>query len=167
MCNSNMKKILAFLFAIWLTPALAQIAQTGAGLAKPVSGAAFVGPADAIASPTACYSLRACASALRGTKVANVCNSTGGVDVGCADMLSDATTGDLVPATISLISCPGANCTVKTLYDQIGSNCSGPCDVTNATVANRPTLTTSCGALSKAFCMAFSGTQQLINATSS
>lgn len=121
-------------------------------------GAAFVGPVDAIASPLGCWSLRACSSALRGQKVANVCNSTGGVDVGCADMLSDATTGDLVSQTISSITCPGANCTVKTLYFQTGSfACTSACDLTQATVANRPTLTTSCGALSKAFCMAWAG----------
>lgn len=103
----------------------------------------------------------ACNSAKRGTKVANICNSTGGVDVGCADLSSDAITGNLVSATVSGIACPGANCTIKIWYDQIGSACTGPCDATQATVATRPTLTTSCGSLGKAFCAAFSGSQFL------
>jgi hypothetical protein len=120
--------------------------MTGAGRGTP-GGGAYTGPGD-VTTWKMFWSLRAYSSASRGTKLVNVCNSTGGVDVGCADMLSDATTGNLVSATISGITCPGANCTVKTLYDISGQNfCTSgtaPCDVTQATVASRPTLTANC-----------------------
>jgi hypothetical protein len=144
-----MRNLLTFLIALAAialgvcTPASAQsIGFRTAILSKPPA-AAYKGPGD-VTTWQVFWSLRAYSAATRGTKLANVCNSTGGVDVGCADMLSDAVTGNLVSATVSGITCPGANCTVKTLYDQVGTFCSGPCDVTNATVANRPTLTANC-----------------------
>lgn len=159
-----------FAYLLFCSAAFAQVGQIPSWPPlQRFSSTAFVGPVDAVASPLGCWSLRACTSALRGNAVANVCNSTGGVDVGCADMLSDVSTGDLVPATINGISCPGANCTVKTLYFQTGSlSCSSACNFTQATVANRPTLTASCGALSKAFCMAWAGsTTQLTSPATS
>jgi hypothetical protein len=116
------------------------------------SGAvAFTGPGDIQTSGVvAWYGLRAYSAAKRGSAVANVCNSTGGVDVGCADMLSNASTGALVPQTISGIPCPGANCTVKIIYDQSGANsctvnsvANSPCNIGTVTVASRPTLTTT------------------------
>ena len=98
---------------------------------------AYSGPGDlGIASVYRWGGLRAYSAATRGTAAVNVCNSTGGTDVGCGDLSTDATTGQLVAATISGITCPGANCTVKTLYDQTGNGH----DWTQATVANRPTL---------------------------
>lgn len=129
-----------------VTDSLTTVANCGSSFTLTIAaGSAYTGPGDINGAAVAWYGLRAFNAAKRGTKVANVCNSTGGVDVGCADLLSDVTTGALVPATVSGITCPGANCTVKTLYDQAGTNCSGTtaCDVTQATVANRPTLTTA------------------------
>jgi hypothetical protein len=121
-----MRKLLTFLIALAsialgaYTSASAQsIGVRTAILSKPPA-AAYKGPDD-VTTWQAFWSLRAYSAATRGTKLANVCNSTGGVDVGCADMLSDAVTGNLVSATISGITCPGANCTVKTLYDQVGT----------------------------------------------
>jgi hypothetical protein len=63
-------------------------------------------------------------SASRGNKLYNICNSTGGTDVGCADIFSSATTGLTVPATVGGITCPAASvtvCTVKTWYDGTGN----------------------------------------------
>jgi hypothetical protein len=125
----------------FIAPAHAQLSQTHAGGVAGGGGPppAFVGAGD-IRSFTAWWSnSRAYSLATRGNPLINVCNSTGGTDVGCADMVTNATTGVLTPATISGISCPGANCTVRTYYDQTGggNNC------TQATIANRNVLTAS------------------------
>lgn len=134
-------KWLALALSLLLTSAQAQV-----GLPFPGPGAViasnYIGLGDVISGAQAYWGLRAYSSATRGNRFANVCNSTGGVDIGCADMFTSATTGAVVPATISLIACPGANCTVKTLYDQSQANAclSTACDITQATVANRPTL---------------------------
>lgn len=119
------------------------------------AAAAYVGPGDVVSGAIAWGGLRAYSVAKAGNRFANVCNSTGGVDVGCADMVTSATTGAVVPATVSGIPCPGTNCTIRTLYDQTGNtNCSGTaCDWTQATVANRPTFSISCGTVS--ICMTF------------
>lgn len=93
----------------------------------------------------AAYGTRAFSAATRGSKLINACDSTGGVDVSCADMLSDVSTGDIVPKVIGGITCPSANCTVKIYYDISGAtNCTaGPvaCDLSSLTVASRATLT--------------------------
>ena len=106
-------------------------------LGAPASGgaAAYTGPGD-VTTFSQWYGIRAYSAAKRGTAAINVCNSTGGVDVGCADLSTDATTGKLVSATVSAITCPGTNCTIKTFYDQTG----GGGDCTQATVASRATL---------------------------
>lgn len=125
-------------------------------------GAAFTGMADIVPSPFACWSLRACSAATRGTKALNVCNVA---DVACADLLTDGTTGSLVIPTIGGSSCSIVSCTIKTAYDQSGAaNCTPACDVTQATIASRPTLVVSCvGGLP---CMACSGTQFLVSPAS-
>lgn len=116
-----------------------------------VGGATYQGPGDInTTGVVAWWGLRAFSAAKRGSAVANVCNSTGGVDVGCADMVSDATTGALIPQTISGIPCPGTNCTLKILYDQSGANsctvnsvAAQPCNVSQAVIANRPILSST------------------------
>ena len=103
----------------------------------------YTGPGDVVSGASAFWGLRAYNAASLGNKVANVCNSTGGVDVACADMFSSASTGLLVPLTIGGVACPQAStsvCSVKTWYDQTGNGN----DVTQATVANRPTVWASC-----------------------
>lgn len=111
----------------------------------------YTGPGDIVTFKT-WYGLRAYSAAKRGSKIANVCNSTGGVDVGCADMFSDPITGKLSAATINGITCPGPNCTIKTFYDQSGSlSCTtgtASCDLAQNSVGLRPTLVANCvGAL--------------------
>jgi hypothetical protein len=153
--------LIALIFAILFSwSASAQVPMTGAGLGVPASsGATYVGPGDLQAS-VAAWGLRAYSSATRGNKLINACNSTGGIDVGCADMLSDATTGLLVPATIATITCPGTNCTIKTWYDISGNtNCTGTaCDQTDAVISARATLTANC--LNTTFpCATYAGAQ--------
>jgi len=65
-----------------------------------------------------------------GAAVMNVCNITG-AQTGCTDILSDATTGEMVPTNVGGITCPGnANCAVKKWYDQNASGvCGGSCDL--------------------------------------
>lgn len=98
----------------------------------------------------------------------NVCNVA---DVACADLSSDATTGALVISTIGGVACGttvGVNvCTVKTLYGRGTAFCNGyttACDLTQATIATRPTLVPSCGGTGKP-CLACDGTQHIDNAT--
>jgi len=125
--------------AALIAPASAQVGMPWPGPGT-VHAAAYTGPGD-LATFSAWYGLRAFKGTDRGQKLINACDSTGGTDVACADMLSDATTGALVPATIGGITCPGTNCTVKTAYEKSGS---GVGDATQATVANRPALLSAC-----------------------
>jgi hypothetical protein len=107
--------------------------------------ASYHGPGD-IASYNVFYGLRAYSKATLGNAIANLCNSTGGADVTCADATSNPTTGALVIPSSLTTFCPGSVCTVKTLYDQTGGNaCSGSttCNVTQATVSKRPIIATS------------------------
>jgi hypothetical protein len=165
-----MKRILAALVVLlWASSAWAQLPLTGAGKGKPGGAApAYSGPGDLVAGVTAWWGIRAFNAAGRGTKVANICNSTGGTDVGCADFNSDATTGIIESKLVSGITCPGANCTVKILYDQSGAlSCTGTtaCDASQATVSSRPLLVASCiGSLP---CMTFNGSQTLSTGGSS
>jgi hypothetical protein len=138
----------AALFAILLaaSPAGAgSMPLLGAGKPAAAGGGGYTGPGDVVASAKAWYGLRAYSAATRGNALVNVCNSTGGTDVGCGDLFSDATTGAMVAATIGGITCPGANCTIKTWYDQTaGGNCTGSCDLTQSGITIRPTLVASC-----------------------
>lgn len=139
---------LALALALFPMLASAQSPQVRAavlGYQPPASAVAFQGPGD-VATYIVYYSLRAYSAAKRGNPVANICNSTGGVDVLCADATSDAVTGaTVIPGSVSSF-CPGAVCTVKTFYDQtVGLACTGgtTCNLTQATVATRPVLTAS------------------------
>ncbi len=102
------------------------------------AGATYTGPGDVVSGATFWYGLRAYSAADRGTHVANVCNNTGGVDVACADVASDATTGipPNFPTIVGVTCTNGAPhpCSVKTLYNK-GSTGG---DFTQATIAGRP-----------------------------
>lgn len=108
------------------------------------TGSSYTGPGDVITSNVIAYwGLRAYSSATRGNKLANVCDAS---DAHCVDMLSSATTGNAVIPS-SNPDCTSSGCTVKTLYDLTGNlacNSGTACDVTQATIANRPTLTVNC-----------------------
>ncbi len=133
-----------FLIALCLWPSLAHAAGWML-LAQPYSG-----PGNAAPNATVWYGLRAYSRATAGTKAANICNSG---DVACVD-ITTSPNGDFNVGTTqgAPLNCgsSGGTCTIKTLYDQIGTGCSGgPCNVTNATIANRPTLTFNCTATNK------------------
>src|ERR1035437_3647427 len=68
-------------------------------LESPPQAATYTGPLNLTGTGTnivACFSIRACSAALRGTKAIRACDAS---DVHCADVLSDATTGALVIPT--------------------------------------------------------------------
>jgi len=127
---------------------------------------AFAGLFDVAACGSNCdyWGTRAASAADKGNKLMNVCNVA---DVACADLSSDATTGDLVIGTIGGSSCSIVTCTVKTLYGRGTAFCNGyttACDLTQATIATRPTLVVNCGGTGKP-CLACDGTQHIDNTT--
>lgn len=130
---------------------------------KPGAAAPFQGVGDIVGSAKFYWGFRAYNAADKGNPLANICNSTGGIDVLCVDFSSDATTGYMNVTTIGGVACT-TNCTVKTLYDRIGTNCNGPagCDQSNPTVATRPVLVPSC--LNGFACMSCNGSQLLFTA---
>lgn len=136
----------------------AQVPTTGAGLGAPGGApAAYTGPLDVVGSNVVgCWALRACSSAARGNAAINVCNVS---DIACADWLTDASTGALVPTTVGGSSCAVVVCTVKTIYDQSGAlACAGStaCDLVDATINARGTLVANCINTSH-YCIAFTG----------
>jgi hypothetical protein len=149
---------LSLLAAVALrSPVAAQFNGCPAGFCSPqVTGAGgYTGPGDlSLGTATAFFGLRAYSAATRGTKVINLCDTSG---ANCADVLTNATTGVLnAPGTRGAVNCTtSGTCLIKIIYDQIGTNCSGVCDMNQTTTANMPVLSNSCGALSKTFCIAF------------
>ena len=104
-------------------------------------GSGSVGPGDLITFTKFWSNTRAYSVATRGQALVNVCNSTGGTDVLCADLSTSLTTGLVVPATISGITCPGnVNCTIRTFYNQVSP---GTSDTTQATISLRNTFNTT------------------------
>lgn len=131
---------------LWSTAAIGQNSLLHAGkIPSGGGGGGYTGPGDVVSGALVWYGLRAYSAATAGTKVANICNAS---DANCADI--NSTSGgnfDVTTATGSPLNCGGAGgtCTVKILYDQIGgSACGGNCDLSNSTIANRPTLSFSC-----------------------
>ena len=152
--------LVAALLVVFLLPAQTTI-NTGRHRVPKAASASYTGPGDVTSGALAWWGLRAYSSATRGTKAANVCNVA---DVACADLSTDASTGALIITTIGGSSCSIVTCTVKTLYDQSGgTNCTGSvaCDLTQATIGNRPTLVVSC--VSSLPCMAWTSGQSLVS----
>lgn len=132
---------------LWATIAHAQSIGSTSGISNATaSSASFTGPLDIASGSAACWSLRACSAALRGTKAINVCDVTGGTNNGCVDLVTDAVSGNLVTRIVGStpVTCPGTNCGIATMYDQPGTACSGACNVIQATVAAMPLLQANC-----------------------
>lgn len=138
------------IFALWLVltaAAIAQVPQTGAG----INGAStpppsYSGPGDVVASAVAWWGLRAYSAAYAASlgKIANICTP---LDAVCADVNSDASGNFNLSGTGSLLCNNSTSiCTIKTFYDQSGTNScsSAPCNVTQTTAASRLTLVTGC-----------------------
>src|SRR6266436_5012205 len=133
-----MKRLLTALLLLVPVPAAAQSMMTGVDRAD--AGATYVGPGNVISGAVTFWGLRAySASYASGLgKIANICTP---LDAVCADVSSDVN-GNFNLAAVGSLTCNNSVsiCTVKTFYDQVGTACSGPCDMTQATIANRPTL---------------------------
>jgi len=130
----------------WLMLACGLDAQMLAPIVGDVhyGSSAYTGPGDIITSNAlGWWGLRAYSAATRGTNAVRLCDA---LDAHCADAITDATTGNLVIPS-SNPDCTGSACTIKTWYDQsgaLGCTSATACDVTQATIALRPTLTVSC-----------------------
>jgi hypothetical protein len=105
-----------------LAPARAQFNGPSPSSPAPiycVQGPGDVQPYVAWGSVFRAYSMATC-----GMPAINVCDSTGGVDVACADMVTSTTTGFLVPKVIGGLTCgtdSSGNCTIKIIYDIPGA----------------------------------------------
>jgi hypothetical protein len=113
----------------------------GAGKQASGGGASFTGMGDAKSGAKGHWGVIAYSAATRGSNMLELCNVG---DAACANVASDATTG-LVSSTqvIGGTTCGTTGgvdvCTIKTLYDDSGaSNCSGACNLVNATIGTRP-----------------------------
>ncbi len=153
-------KISAALILTCVGAARAQVPFTGGGLPTPAIPT-YTGPGDVVASASAFWGLRAynVAYAAGLNKLANVCLPADSV---CADATSDANGNLVLPGSLSTCANAVTICTVKTLYDQSGAlACAAGtnCDVTQATIANRPTLVIPGAAngcpTTAGYCMAF------------
>lgn len=156
------KAILAFLL---LASSLAAQTVRIPGPGGKISVAAYSGAGDVVASAVAFWSMDAYNAATKGTKAVQICNVA---DVVCADLSTDATTGALVVTTIGGSNCAIVTCTIKIWYDQSGAmQCSAGtvCDLTNSTIANRPTFIVSC--INSKPCARFAAaSSQVLNAVS-
>jgi hypothetical protein len=119
-----------------------QMSLLGAGKkASGGGGASFTGMGDAKSGAKGHWGVIAYSAATRGSNMLELCNVG---DAACANVATDATTG-LVSSTqvIGGTTCGTTGgvdvCTIKTLYDDSGANnCTGACDLVNATIGTRP-----------------------------
>lgn len=98
--------------------------------------ATYAGACDVVSGCVSYWGLRAASVATRGSNAINLCNV---LDAVCVDVASDASTGMVVIPTVGGSSCAVVTCTIKSFYDPISGNTQ-----TQATIANRATLTVSC-----------------------
>lgn len=170
-----MIRLLTTLTVLLATTAVAQVPMTGAGLPKPTAVASYSGPGDVVSTAAAFWGLRAYNGAYAAalSKLANICAP---LDAMCADVSSDVN-GNFNLSAVGTLACNNtvSICTVKTLYDQSGAlACAAgtACDVTQVTIANRPTLVVPGAAngcpSTAGYCMAFAlaSVQCLFTATS-
>jgi hypothetical protein len=146
------------LAALFLTPADANL--IGGKRVLLAGKSKFVGAGDIVVSATAWWGLRAynLAYAASAGKIALVCTPA---DATCANVNSDSKGNFNLAGTPSLTCNNGGSiCTIKTFFDQSGANsCAGACDLTQATIASRPTLVINC--IASLPCALFSAVQTL------
>ena len=121
---------------------LAQVPMTGAGLAKPSSGAAYTGLCDTSVSGSNCnryWGLRAASAATRGNNAASICDTA--TLFTCSDVATDATTGKISVSTISALPQCAISCSVRTLYEQMGTGD----DMISGGAGSAPVWNTSAG----------------------
>jgi hypothetical protein len=141
------KLLLAF-----LTLVTAVSYASGAGW-LPLVGSIYTGPGDLIASGwVGFYSCRAFNAATKGTKAYRIVRASDSTQTDI-NSLANGQCDTTTPTTF----CASTTCKVVTYYDQsVSGGCTGSCDLTQATDANRPPLTLS----------ALNGWPCIINATS-
>ena len=117
--------------------ALLSGAPTLGPISSQCSSGAYVGPGDlGIPNIIAWSGFRAYSHAQSGTKSALIFRSSDSTEA----TINSLANGQFDFPTAQAF-CLGTACTVVTAYDQSGgSNCSGVCDLTQATAANRPVL---------------------------
>jgi hypothetical protein len=126
---------------------------------------AYTGPLDINGTAYAFWSTR-CGSGTYSGNVAEIHNAS--TDATYTTVTCDGA-GNLVTSSPTALAttCSGG-CNVKVIYDQSASNkCSGACDVVQATVANRPTVTTSCQNSKMCFVFTAYGTTCMLSANAS
>lgn len=122
-----------------------------------ISTATYQGAGDTVSGAKAWWGLRAYNAADRGNPLIHVCIP---LDVSCANLVSDATTGALVIPTIGGSSCSVVTCTIDVFYDRSGALlCAGTtaCDATQIVIASRAQLIVSC--INSRPCARFTGGQ--------
>lgn len=101
--------------------------------------ASYTGPGD-LKPFVAWWGSSAYSAAARGSNAINICDAATGLT--CANWITDATTGLLVPTSIGGSACNIISCEVAVLYDQtVGNNCGGSCDLLLAHAIGRPLIT--------------------------
>jgi hypothetical protein len=133
-------------FVLGLLAALA-LPANAAGvllLAKQASGGGgYTGPGDIVSGALAWHGLRCYSTSYTGN-IADIWDAATGSTtetvLGC-----NAGGTIVVKSGSALATTCASGCNVKTLYDQSGgNNCSGACDITEATNSSRPTFTQNC-----------------------
>lgn len=143
--TARFRKVVAAAFAalivgiglVWTQPTEAWLAQAPAG------APAYSGAGDVTTFSTFWISAtRAFSAATKGNNLLEGCHSTAGVDDGCANIPTSASTGILVPTVVDGVhTCPGAGCNVRTFLDQSSNTyCTTACFFQQTTVANRAAL---------------------------
>lgn len=129
--------VLALVGAGVVVSSHAQMTTLGVGSKGGSSG--YSGPGDIVSGAVAWWGLRAYNSAYAAStgKMISACLP---LDATCSDILSD-TSGNLNTGLLTILGCNNSTaiCTIKTWYDQTGNGH----DLTQATIANRATLTLS------------------------
>ena len=167
--------VAAAVASLWLGVAQGQMAGgqmfPGPGTVH-AAGGGFSGPGDVVSSATAFYSCARAYNAAYANGTNSLCDLnavTGGAAVctlrvatsGFADLAASYCAGTTPAAACAAAS--GGNCVVSKVYDQtVGGNCTGSCDVAQATLANMPALTFS--ALNGLPCLTMSATSELFSA---
>jgi hypothetical protein len=110
------------------------------GVGRGAPPTAYSGPGDAVSGAKSYWGLRCYNTAYTG----NVADVYAPSDA--SHTLLTCSAGGIINETVqALATTCASSCTVKTLYDQSGAgNCSGACNLTQATIANRPAFVTNC-----------------------
>jgi hypothetical protein len=151
---SIMKRIILFILTLLclITTGVNSYSYWQSRLQVSISAASYQGPGDIVSSASVWYGLRCYNSAYTG----NVADVYAPADA--THTLLTCSSGGTINQTLQALSTTCAvSCTVKTLYDQTVSGL----NLTQATIANRPTFIINC--LGSLPCMSFDGSATFLN----